>query len=59
MRAGEGQPRRRRPPLHKRCVAIMIDWLLAEGTVSGDGTCDDCHDWAVKVQDRWYAERYK
>ena len=37
----------------------MIDWLLAEGTVSGSGTCDDCHDWDLKVQEKWYEDNYR
>ena len=47
-----------RGPLHKRCVARMISYLLGEGTVSAPGTCDHCHDWAHRVQEKWYDENY-
>ena len=37
----------------------MIEYMLAEGTVSGGETCDDCHDWARRVQSRWLDENLK
>lgn len=59
-RGGRGRRRRvGRGPLHKRCVAAMIEYMLAEGTVSGGETCDDCHDWAHRVQSRWLDENLK
>ena len=52
---GIGEKRRARP-LHKRCVGRMIEYLLAEGTVSTGAACDDCHDWAYRVYSTWLDE---
>ena len=37
----------------------MIHYLLGEETVSAPGTCDDCHDWALRVQDKWFDENHQ
>ena len=53
-RGGCGRRRRvGRGPLHKRCVAAMIEYLMAEGTVSTGEACDDCHDWAYPIYSGW------
>ena len=47
-----------RGPLHKGCVASMIERLLGEASISEAEACIDCYEWAHRVYTKWREENF-
>ena len=47
-----------RGPLHKRCMASMLDCLLGEGSISDADSCADCYEWAMGFYHKWREDNW-